>query len=235
MNTYLILRREVFMVVDIVCGALLLIFGLYGVFKGFARQVFKTVSFFVAVVGAFLLVKPVYDLMYGFQFFKTWVTQLAYVVNSWNDVPDPTFFTKLVSFFNLEELAKTHEKTVGLLLSEYVYKAGLFVVLTILVAILLKILKGIVFPIADMPVIVVFDRLLGLALSLFWASLIIVAGLLLIKNALVPNFAPIAEWAAAELSEDHLVGKLLYPHVNNLGDYLWTVILFIAGKIKVVK
>ena len=38
------------MVVDIVCGALLLVFGLFGVFKGFARQIFKFVSFFAAII-----------------------------------------------------------------------------------------------------------------------------------------------------------------------------------------
>lgn len=58
------------MVVDIVCGALLLIFGLFGVFKGFARQIFKFASFFAAVIGAFLLVKPAFDFCYALGFGK---------------------------------------------------------------------------------------------------------------------------------------------------------------------
>ena len=70
------------MVVDIVCGALLLIFGLFGVFKGFARQIFKFASFFAAVIGAFLLVKPTFDFCYALGFGKSWYDAMAGAFNT---------------------------------------------------------------------------------------------------------------------------------------------------------
>ena len=65
------------MVVDIVCGALLLVFGLFGVFKGFARQIFTFVSFFAAIIGAFLLVRLAFDFLYGFDFFRNWLDAMS--------------------------------------------------------------------------------------------------------------------------------------------------------------
>ncbi len=218
------------MLVDIVCGIILIIFALYGVFKGFARQVFKTVSFLVALFGALLLIKPVYDLLYGFPFFKGWVSDFANTINGW--VIDIPFWAKVSEFFKLEDFAKQFNKTIGLLLSEYAYRFGLFIILIIVLSLVVKLLKLIIFPIADMPVIVVFDRILGLALGLLWATVIIVGGLLII-NLLTPNIAAVKDWAAVELSDSHLIGKFLYPHISTIGEYLWTIILFIAGKIKI--
>ena len=218
------------MSIDIICGIILLIFAIYGVFKGFARQVFKTVSFFVALLGAFLLIKPVYDLLYGFSFFSGWVSSFANVINGWID--NVSFWTKIEEVLKLQEFAEQFEKTAGLLLSEYVFKFGLFVILIIVLTLIIKLLKLIIFPIADMPVIIVFDRLLGLALGVLWAMVIIVAGLLII-NLLSMNFTAVSNWATTELSTNHIVGKYIYAHISTIGEYLWTIILFIAGKIQV--
>lgn len=139
------------MVVDIVCGALLLIFGLFGVFKGFARQIFKFASFFAAVIGAFLLVKPTFDFCYALGFGKSWYDAMAGAFNT--DGWLGALGKKITDY------AASCGKTSGQFWAGIVMNACLFVALAILLGLAFNILKKIVFPIADMPVIKVFDRI----------------------------------------------------------------------------
>ncbi len=209
------------MIIDIVCGVVLLAFALIGVFKGFARQIFKFLSFFAAIIGGFFLVKPVYDLLYGnVSFFKTWVNGFADVINQ-------VAFIKNI----LGSYAESVGKTAGLLLSEYVFKLVLFIIISIIVGLLFKLLKKIVFPIADMPVINVFDRILGLIYAVAWAVVILVGLLLLTERVLAPNIAAVKTFFDDQMSNGFVVGKYLMEYVNKIGDYLWNLINFIIGKV----
>lgn len=209
------------MIIDIVCGVVLLLFALIGAIKGFARQIFKFLSFFAAIIGGFFLVKPVYDLLYGnLSFFKTWVTNFADVINQ------AQFITNLLGNY-----AESVGKTAGLLLSEYVFKLALFIVISIIVGLLFKLLKKIVFPIADMPVINVFDRILGLIYALAWAVIILVGLLLLTERVLAPNIAAVKTFFDGQMENGFVVGKHLMEYVNKIGDYLWNLINFIIGKV----
>lgn len=209
------------MIIDIVCGVVLLLFALIGAIKGFARQIFKFLSFFAAIIGGFFLMKPVYDLLYGnLSFFKTWVTNFADVINK------AKFITNLLGNY-----AESVGKTAGLLLSEYVFKLALFIVISIIVGLLFKLLKKIVFPIADMPVINVFDRILGLIYALAWAVIILVGLLLLTERVLAPNIAAVKTFFDGQMENGFVVGKYLMKYVNKTGDYLWNLINFIIGKV----
>ena len=208
------------MIIDIVCGVVLVLFALIGVFKGFARQIFKFLSFFAAIIGGFFLVKPIYDALIGVSFFKSWVDGLANAING-------------VDFLKnmLASYAESVGKTAGLLLSEYIFKLALFIIISIIVGLLFKLLKKIVFPIADMPVIRVFDRILGLVYALAWAVIILVALLLLFDRVLAPNIASVKTFFDGQLENGFVVGKYLMTYVRQIGDYLWNLIQFIIGKV----
>lgn len=209
------------MIIDIVCGVVLLAFALIGVFKGFARQIFKFLSFFAAIIGGFFLVKPVYDLLYGnLAFFRDWVNAFADLINK-------AAFIKNI----LGSYAESVGKTAGLLLSEYVFKLVVFILISIVVGLLFNLLKKIVFPIADMPVINVFDRVLGLIYAVAWAAIILVGLLLLTERVLAPNIAAVKTFFDDQMANGLVVGKYLMEYVNKIGDYLWELINFIIGKV----
>lgn len=212
------------MVIDIVCGALLLIFGLFGVFKGFARQIFRFASFFAAIIGAFLLVKPAFDFCYALGFGKSWFDAMAAAFNT--DGWLGALGTKISDY------AASYGKTSGQLWAGIVMNACLFVVLAILLGLAFKLLKKIVFPIADMPVIRVFDRILGLLLGLFWACLIIVCVILLLDQAIAPNVKAVSDWLATTKANSPIVGKYLWDYIDKIGYTIYDIVKFICGKIK---
>jgi uncharacterized membrane protein required for colicin V production len=212
------------MVVDIVCGALLLVFGLFGVFKGFARQIFKFVSFFAAIIGAFLLVRLAFDFLYGFDFFRNWLDAMSKAFDVEGKLGG--LGTKIVDY------AAKYGKKSGELLAEYTMNAILFVVLAIFIGLAFKLLKKIVFPIADMPVINVFDRLLGLALGLVWAAAIIIGLMLLMNYAIAPNVKAVADWWNKTLEGSPVVGKYVWKYIDKIGEWLYGTIQFLAGQIK---
>ena len=96
----------------------------------------------------------------------------------------------------------------------------MFILISIVVGLLFNLLKKIVFPIADMPVINVFDRVLGLIYAVAWAAIILVGLLLLTERVLAPNIAAVKTFF-----------KYLMEYVNKIGDYLWELINFIIGKV----
>ena len=212
------------MVVDIVCGALLLIFGLFGVFKGFARQIFKFASFFAAVIGALLLVKPAFDFSYALGCGKSWYEAMAGAFNT--DGWLGPLGKKITDY------AASCGKTSGQFWAGIVMNVCLFVALAILLGLAFKILKKIVFPIADMPVIKVFDRILGLILGLFWACLIIVCVILLLDQAIAPNVKAVNDWLVKTKADSPIVGKYLWDYIDKIGYTIYDIVKFICGKIK---
>ena len=143
--------------IDIICGAILLIFAIFGLFKGFARQVLNFFSGFIAIVGAFFLLKPVFNLLSGFDFFGNLVTTISGLF-------------KNLTF--LDSYASAFGKTTATLLTDYLVMLIVYVVLAIALGLVWKLVKIIIEPISDLPFIKVFDRILGLALGIFWGALL---------------------------------------------------------------
>ncbi len=144
------------MILDIICIAFALLFALIGFIRGFARQVFSIFSGIAAVIGAYFLLRPVYNLLYE--------SFLGDVVKGIGD--------SLSGITFLDEFAATFGKNTGSLLAEYLILFVLYIALTIVVGILWKILKKIVHPICDLKGIKFFDKLLGIALGVAWGLLI---------------------------------------------------------------
>ena len=145
------------MILDIAAGVILLIFGIIGLVRGFARQVFSAFGKIVTLIGAFLLIKPIYTLCADL-FINSFVEMLAGVFGN-------------LTF--LDSFASTVGKTTATLLAEYAVMLILFVVLVIVLGLLLKLVKKIIIAICDLPIIKFFDRLAGLILGLGWGLLLV--------------------------------------------------------------
>ena len=145
------------MILDIAAGVILLIFGIIGLVRGFARQVFSVFGKIVTLIGAFLLIKPIYTLCADL-FINSFVEMLAGVFGN-------------LTF--LDSFASTVGKTTATLLAEYAVMLILFVVLVIVLGLLLKLVKKIIIAICDLPIIKFFDRLAGLILGLGWGLLLV--------------------------------------------------------------
>lgn len=143
--------------IDIVCGVIIVLFAIYGVCKGFAKQIAKLSGVIVALVGGYCLFKVVFDLLYSLEFFKGIVDSLANAFGS-------------LKF--LDSYASGFGKTTGALLSEYVMMLAVFIVVAIVIGIVWKLLRGISFPICDLKFINFFDRIFGLALGVVWGALL---------------------------------------------------------------
>ena len=155
------------MILDIACGAILIIFGLIGLFRGFAKQIYGILSIFIGFVGAFLLLMPVYNILYDL-FLKSVVDSLAGMLA-------PLTF--------LDAYAAEFGKTTASLFAEWIMLAALYIVLFIVITLVWKLFK-VFFKICDLPVIKVFDRILGLFLGLAFGLVIISAILLIWTSAL---------------------------------------------------
>ncbi|MBQ8726105.1 MAG: CvpA family protein [Clostridia bacterium] len=161
------------MILDIACGAILIVFGLIGLFRGFAKQIYGVLSIFIGFIGAYLLLMPVYNLLYDL-FLKGVVDGLAGLLA-------PLTF--------LDSYAAEFGKTTATLFAEWAMLLVLYVVLFIVVSLVWKFFK-IFFKICDLPVIKVFDRIFGLILGLAFGVILVGAVLLLWTSALNWTFIP---------------------------------------------
>lgn len=204
------------MILDIVCGVILVLFGLIGFFRGFARQVFSLLSGFVAIVGAFFLLMPVYNLLY-----ELFLGSIIESIGS-----SLTFFSFLDTF------AQSAGKTSGVLIMEYVFILLVYLVLVIVVGLLWKILKSIVHPICDLKGIKVFDKIFGVLLGFVWGALLIIAILYILY--LIPgwsfasSFAPTITDLVASLSDGSFaIGPYVLENLDKVEVYfadLWDLI-----------
>jgi uncharacterized membrane protein required for colicin V production len=206
-------------ILDIVCGAIIIVFAIFGVCKGFARQVLKLASGIVAVVGALLLLKPVFDILYSLDFFKGIIDTLS------GAFAGLTF---------LESYASTLGKTSGALIAEYVIMFGLFVVLSIVIGIVWNILKKIVLPICDLKFIRFFDRLFGLVLGVVWGALlafglIYVWSLLKDWSVISSNVPVIGEIYATITNDDGYVKNYVVNNFDKITKFFTDVWTFIKS------
>ena len=165
------------MILDIICVAFVLLFAIIGCVRGFAKQIFKVLSLVAALIGAYFLLMPVYNILYDL-FLGPIVESLGETLSS-------------IEFLNfLSDHAATVGKTSGLLLTEYVVLFVLYIALVLVVAIVWKILKSICHPICDLRGIRFFDRLLGFVLGAAKGLLIPCALIYLATLAMDWSFIP---------------------------------------------
>ena len=73
------------MILDIICGAILVVLGLIGLFKGFAKQVFGIPSLIAGLIGAYALLIPVHNFCYDL-FIAGIAESLAGILGGWTDL-----------------------------------------------------------------------------------------------------------------------------------------------------
>lgn len=211
------------MILDIICAGVVLLFGLIGLFRGFARQIFGILSGFVALIGAYLLLKPAYEIVC--ELF------LASIIKSIGG--------SLSSLTFLDSVAIPAGKTTGILLAEYASIFVCYVVLVFLVGIAWKLLKSIVYPICDVKGIRFFDKTFGFALGCVWGILLVV-GLLYVAT-LVAGFEKLGLTATindllASLSADSFFSeKYILSNMGKIETYfadVWNLICKGFSKIK---
>ena len=201
-------------IVDIVCAAVLLILGLIGLFKGFIRQIMAMVSGIVALILALFTLKYVYEFLYGLDFVKETITAVGGNIN--------------VDWAILKGIADSLGKTVGVMLAELGFALILFILLAIVFGLLIKLLKKLLTMIADLPGINIIDRILGFALGLFWAALILFVVffvLYLVKDSV----SAINEFLTNNVPESSYTNKWLIQNLNTIKDYIVQVFEAIKG------
>ena len=151
------------MILDIICVAVVLLFSIIGYIRGFTRQVFGLFGKIVAIVGAYVLLMPVYNFLYSLF--------LGSIVESLGE--------KLAFLSFLDGIAIPAGKTTGALLSEYFFLFVVFGILVFLIGLIVKLLKLIIHPICDLKGIRFFDKLFGLGLGAVLGAVLVVGVLYL--------------------------------------------------------
>ena len=201
-------------IVDIVCAAVLIAMGIFGIVKGFARQILSLLSSIVALVGAFFLLKYVFDFLWRFDFFRAWVEGLGAKI------------TVNVPF--LAPIAEERGVEQGLLISEYIFKAVIFIAIAIVIGIIFKILKKIIKIIVSLPGLNIIDRILGLALGLFWglAALFVV---FFVMSLLSGSIAQVSDFMASAIPEECLTRKYLIANLDLIKEYVIYAFNYVIG------
>ena len=202
-------------VTDIIFIAILGLFCLIGLIRGFAKQILGLVSGIVGLIASFFLLSPTFNFLSGYEVFSALIDKLGASIN--------------IDFAFLAAIAESAGKTQGTLVAEYIVKLVLLIVLAIVLGLVIKLIKKIILAIVSLPVINVLDKILGLALGAFWGLLLIFGVFLILfwlkDNAAVASLIDLLA-PSGSLAETYIVGNVGLVH-----DYLAMVWDFITGKV----
>lgn len=189
------------MVLDIVCGVVLGLSAIIGAFRGFTRQILKLFSWFVGIVAAFFLVKPVFEILMGIDAVKGVLDSLAGVLS-----------------FAGEEL--------GAKIAHYIGLAVVFIVIWIVVSLVYKLIRRLITPISDLPVINVIDRILGLVFAVAIAAVILFAVIAIAY--LLKDKVPVLYDNVLNFADDGLVKTYVLDNIETIIAYLKGIVEYIA-------
>ncbi|MBO4323020.1 MAG: CvpA family protein [Clostridia bacterium] len=202
-------------VTDIVFIAILVAFGLVGVFRGFAKQVLGLVSGLVGIIVSFFLLSPIFNWLMGISFFSALVNDIGAGIK--------------VDIAILARIAESAGKTQGVLISEYIFKIALFVILAILFGLLLRLIKKGVLSIVSLPVVSTIDKILGLALGLCWGALAI--GVVFLVLYWFKDIAALGSLITTLAPAGSLTDKYLVANLPTIKQYFVDLLNFIVGKV----
>ena len=202
-------------VTDIVFIAILVAFGLVGVFRGFAKQVLGLVSGLVGIIVSFFLLSPIFNWLMGISFFSALVNDIGAGIK--------------VDIAILARIAESAGKTQGVLISEYIFKIALFIILAILFGLLLRLIKKGVLSIVSLPVVSTIDKILGLALGLCWGALAI--GVVFLVLYWFKDIAALGNLITTLAPAGSLTDKYLVANLPTIKQYFVDLLNFIVGKV----
>lgn len=145
------------MILDLACAVVIILLGVIGLVKGFAKLVLGLFNGLVAVVGAYFLFMPVYNLLYSLF--------LGNVIES--------IGASLSGITFLDAYAQTVGKTTGVLIAEYIMMFVVYTVLSFAIGIAWKLLKKLICKLFELPVLNVVNKIAGVILGTFFGLVIV--------------------------------------------------------------
>ena len=201
--------------VDIIVAVIFLGLGVVGFFRGFARQVLGVLGKLIAIIGAFMLIKPIFGLLMNLDFFAGLVESLGEAMSGIN-----------IGF--LEPIAEAAGRTQGYIVSEFIFKIVVFIIIAIIVGLLYKLVKAIIIRFVGLPGIRWVDRALGAILGLVWAFILVV-GLLFVLHYVGNRVEAVGNFMVEFIPEGCLTDKWIMANLDILKQYVLDFINFVKG------
>lgn len=196
--------------IDFICIGIVVLFGLIGLLRGFAKQLVTLLGWFFSLITAILLV-PV--------FFKLLFADGA-ALASFRQSFEGAF--KFFSVAKLDEMALTYGlANGGAVMARWVIMFGLLVILWIVIAIIFKLLKLIIKPLTykDQNPVVPLDKVLGVILGLAIGAAIVII-LIGVLYLLKDKVTAIDDLLGKIIVEDCLTDKIVCPAAEKFDEFL---------------
>jgi uncharacterized membrane protein required for colicin V production len=222
--------------IDIAIIIITLLFLLIGFFKGFVKQLLSTANWLVALIGSFLLVKPVTSLLSGSlgQTINTkildWISTKGEIFSLQMGTLEEGQFTSGLEALGLPgfiadifsklfvsgdlDASLTFGEALSRGIGNIVLTIILFVILFIILMIILKILTNILSNLFDSGVLGIVNKLLGGALGLVKA-IVLISGAMLLASAIAGIIPSVQDFLTVDLnlgSTGFGIGKYIYEN-----------------------
>ncbi|MDD7165866.1 MAG: CvpA family protein [Clostridia bacterium] len=194
--------------IDLVCIGFLVLFGLIGLLRGFAKQMMTLLGWFFSLLTAVILVPVLYKLLFtdggALESFRTSFEGL---------------FASL-TIPALDEMAVTYDvSSGGTILARWIIMFGLLLLTWILTAIIFKLVRMIFRPFAySEGGVKAFDRILGIFLGVVIGAAVF-AVVLGILSLLRDTFTGIDDLLTKYLTDESLTVKYLSPIFDKVGEF----------------
>jgi len=194
--------------IDLVCIGFLVLFGLIGLLRGFAKQMMTLLGWFFSLLTAVILVPVLYKLLF------TDGGALESFLTSFEGL-----FASL-TIPALDEMAVTYDvSSGGAILARWIIMFGLLLLTWIVTAIIFKLVRMIFRPFAySEGGVKAFDRFLGIFLGIVIGAAVfaVVLGILsLLRDA----FTGIDDLLTKYLTDESLTVKYLSPIFDKVGEF----------------
>ncbi len=194
--------------IDLVCIGFLVLFGLIGLLRGFAKQMMTLLGWFFSLLTAVILVPVLYKLLFtdggALESFRTSFEGL---------------FASL-TIPALDEMAVTYDvSSGGTILARWIIMFGLLLLTWIVTAIIFKLVRMIFRPFAySEGGVKAFDRILGIFLGIVIGAAVF-AVVLGILSLLRDTFTGIDDLLTKYLTDESLTVKYLSPIFDKVGEF----------------
>lgn len=194
--------------IDLVCIGFLVLFGLIGLLRGFAKQMMTLLGWFFSLLTAVILVPVLYKLLFtdggALESFRTSFEGL---------------FASL-TIPALDEMAVTYDvSSGGTILARWIIMFGLLLLTWIVTAIIFKLVRMIFRPFAySEGGVKAFDRILGIFLGVVIGAAVF-AVVLGILSLLRDTFTGIDDLLTKYLTDESLTVKYLSPIFDKVGEF----------------
>ncbi len=196
--------------IDFVCIGIMLLFGLIGFFRGFAKQLRTLLGWFMALVIAVLLVPPIYKALF------TGGGALESVCTSLEG------FFSFISVHKLEEAAvKYNLSGSGAFFARWTAMLATFLLLWIIFTIIFKLIRIPLRSYIEAPVAGI-DKALGVMFGIFIGFMLTVV-ILAVLYCFKYRLPAVGNLLEKMIPENCITNETIYALANKIGDYFKAV------------